>query len=422
MRILNVVHQSLPSRVGGVEIYTQGLAKALNERGHQAEIFVREDGVGGLRSDDFGGVRVHRFYAPPRSEARRWLAIFGEAETQAAFNQVLRQFQPDLVHFQHLLGLPANLFEMVVSWCLPAVITLHDYGFICANTKLLTNYSERACDGPRAWVNCGLCGLARAGVGWAVPLAPVLAPVFAMRDYRLRQVLSRAQALVAPTEFVRDTYLQHGAPSDRMRVIEYGIDFPPISPSPLPPEGPLRVAYLGGIARLKGVLVLVKAFNSMPPEAQLRIAGDLTREPSYVREIQRQTNHPGVRYLGQQGRADSWALLNWADVVAVPSIWYEVSPLVVQEAFAMGRPVVASNIGSLAGRVRDGVDGLLAPAGDCQAWGEVLNGLARDRARLMRFQKAILPVKTIAQHAAELEKLYQHHVTKDSRANMPGPA
>jgi glycosyltransferase involved in cell wall biosynthesis len=57
----------------------------------------------------------------------------------------------------------------------------------------------------------------------------------------------------------------------------------------------------------------------------------------------------------------------------------------------MGRPVVASNIGSLAGQVRDGVDGLLAPAGDCQAWGEVLNGLARDRARHNAFSEGHSP-------------------------------
>jgi glycosyltransferase involved in cell wall biosynthesis len=107
VRILNVVHLSLPSRVGGVEIYTQGLAKALNERGHQAEIFVREDGVGGLRSDDFGGVQVHRFHAPPRSEARRWLAIFGRPKP-GGFNQVLRRFNPTWFTF-NIFGFAGEL-------------------------------------------------------------------------------------------------------------------------------------------------------------------------------------------------------------------------------------------------------------------------------------------------------------------------
>jgi glycosyltransferase involved in cell wall biosynthesis len=417
VRILNVVHQSVPTWIGGVEIYTQALAKALIGRGHKVEIFVREDGNGGMRSEEFDGVRVHRFWAPGRSEAQRWLATFGEAAAEAAFAHVLDQCRPDLVHFQHLLGLPAALFEAVMRRRLPAIVTLHDYWFICANTKLLTNYNERLCGGPRAWVNCGMCGLARMGAPWAAPLVgPALAPVFALRDFRLRRILLQADALIAPTEFVRNMYLQHGAPPDRVVVIEYGIEPPPIQPTPLPRDGPLRVAYLGGVARLKGVHVLVEAFNAMPPDAQLRIAGDLTRQPAYVRDLQSMVRHSGVRFLGQQGRAGSWALLDWADVVAVPSIWYEVSPLVTHEAFAMRRPVVASNIGSLAGRVRDEVDGLLAPPGDGWAWGEILGHLARHRRRLLKLQSAIRPPKTAAQHADELESLYEHHIRKQAQS------
>ena len=407
MKILQVVHQFLPTWVGGVEVYTHNLAESLIGRGHQVTVFVREDGQGGMRTDQLGTVPVHRLYAPGRSMAQRWLSTLGEPQTEAAFQQLLAQLQPDVVHFQHLLGLPAALFDAVTTLGIPTVATLHDYGFICANTKLLTNYSERTCGGPRAWINCSWCGLARAGLGWAVPLAPALAPVFALRDLRLRQVLTRANALVAPTPFVRDIYLAHGAPPGRLRVMEYGIEPPPIAPTPLREAGPLRVAYLGNVARLKGVQVLVEAFNGLPHDAELQIAGDLTREPGYVRQLEQRVRHPGVRFLGQQGRGALWALLDWADVVAVPSIWYEVSPLVIHEAFAMRRPVVASNLGSLAGRVRHEVDGILAPPGDSQAWGKVLQDLSHNRGRLLDFQQAIRPVKTAAEHAHELEELYQ---------------
>jgi glycosyltransferase involved in cell wall biosynthesis len=246
-----------------------------------------------------------------------------------------------------------------------------------------------------------------------VPLAPALAPVFALRHHRLWQALLSADVLIAPTGFVRDTFLRHGAPGEKLHVLDYGIRPPPVAPPPLRSAGPLHVVYLGGIARLKGVHVLVEAFNSLPPDAQLRIAGDLDRQPDYSRELRQRARHPGVQFLGQQGRAELWNLLAWADVVAVPSIWYEVSPLVMHEAFAMRRPIIASRHGSLAGWVRDGVDGVLAPPGDIRAWGEALNALAHPRDRLTQLQQAIRPVKTAGAHAAELETLYHRCLDRD---------
>ena len=52
------------------------------------------------------------------------------------------------------------------------------------------------------------------------------------------------------------------------------------------------------------------------------------------------------------------------DVLVVPSIWPEMTGLVVMEAFLAGVPVVASRIGGLPEAVRDDVDGLLFRAGD----------------------------------------------------------
>ncbi len=406
MRVLQVVHQSLPRWVGGTELYAHQLAQALLARGHDVQVFVREDDGRGLTHDRFEGITIHRIHTPPKNDRAKFQATFGDRDVERGFEHVLAHVQPDLVHFQHLLGMPAALFWRVIQAGLPTVITLHDYWFICANTKLLTNYHQRLCRGPRAWLNCALCGFARAGTVWAAPLAPAVAPVFAARDFRLRQILRRADCLIAPTEFVRQIYIEHGAPAARMLVVEHGIEPPPIVPPPLAPEAPLQAAYIGSVARLKGVDVLVAAFNALPPEARLWIAGDLTREPEYVRELRQMTSHPGIAYLGQIDRRQLWELLGRVDVVAVPSLWYEVSPLVVQEAFAMRRPVVASRLGSLATLVRDDVDGVLTPPGDIQAWSQVLLALARDRTRLMRLQNGIRPVKTLAQHVAEIEDVY----------------
>ena len=58
--------------------------------------------------------------------------------------------------------------------------------------------------------------------------------------------------------------------------------------------------------------------------------------------------------------------MNDASVVVVPSVWYEIGPLTILEAFASGTPVIASDLGSIAERVRHGHNGLLFRSGDAE--------------------------------------------------------
>ena len=68
--------------------------------------------------------------------------------------------------------------------------------------------------------------------------------------------------------------------------------------------------------------------------------------------------------LGAYRAEDLPGLMAAVDWVVVPSIWWENAPLVIQEAFLHRRPVITSAIGGMAEMVRDGVDGLHAPADD----------------------------------------------------------
>jgi glycosyltransferase involved in cell wall biosynthesis len=66
------------------------------------------------------------------------------------------------------------------------------------------------------------------------------------------------------------------------------------------------------------------------------------------------------------------------DWVTMPSIWWENSPLVIQEAFLCGRPLLVSDIGGMAEKVRHGVDGLHVPAANPRAWADALLRAAED--------------------------------------------
>ncbi|MGC8947139.1 MAG: glycosyltransferase, partial [Anaerolineae bacterium] len=143
MRILHVVHQYPPDKVGGVELYTQAASRALAQRGHAVAVFYRRDIPGqGISHHAEEGVNVYAAWDGVAGPARRFLLNFNSRFLHKSFLQALDEFRPEVVHIQHLMGLPVSLVGEIGRHALPVVITLHDYWWVCANAQLLTTYSE----------------------------------------------------------------------------------------------------------------------------------------------------------------------------------------------------------------------------------------------------------------------------------------
>lgn len=404
----------MPEYVGGTELYTHWLATGLSRQGHQVTVFYRRSGPEPAlthRQDDHG-VSVWAVTAGPVTPNRRFLATFGNPYILRAFDQVLAQTRPDLIHIQHLQGLPVSLVKQIEHRGIPFVITLHDYWWGCANAQLLTNYSQQLCQGPRLYLNCARCALARAGWPQLWPAWPGLAGLLARRNHLLRPVLQAARKLIAPTRFVAGWYMAQGAPAERMLVMPHGLPIPAGIPRPSqrPARRPIRFGYIGGLTWQKGVHILIEAFNTLPEQAELWVAGDETAEPAYAARLHSLAS-PRVRFLGKLARADVWQTLARLDVLAVPSIWYETFAFVIAEAFAMGVPVVASRLGPLADRVGEGIDGLLVSPGEVEAWRQALLRFLQEPELLPRLQAGIRPVHTIEAYIKDIEALYQEVLT-----------
>jgi glycosyltransferase involved in cell wall biosynthesis len=155
----------------------------------------------------------------------------------------------------------------------------------------------------------------------------------------------------------------------------------------------------------KGVHVLVDAFRRVhDPGITLDLHGPLTMAPAYVERLRiAAAGDPRIRFRGgfaEGGQAD---ILAGLDLVVVPSVWWENSPLVVLEALAEGVPVVASAIGGLPEIVPEGA-GMVVPPGDAAALAAVLADAAAGRV----LGGALPPValKTIDEGARELVGVY----------------
>jgi glycosyltransferase involved in cell wall biosynthesis len=118
-------------------------------------------------------------------------------------------------------------------------------------------------------------------------------------------------------------------------------------------------------------------------------------------------NRGRVHFTGPYDRLDIGRLMAAVDWVVVPSIWWENSPLVIQEAFAHRRPVLCSNIGGMAEKVRHGRDGFHFQVGDPFDLAGLLLRLTQENGVWDRLQKTISTPMTIAESASRHLDLYR---------------
>ncbi|MFW6116362.1 MAG: glycosyltransferase family 4 protein [bacterium] len=412
MRIALVVHKFPPASMGGTEVYTHSLARELSKQGHAVFVFYKHDQAEGRNSvttwEEREGFRACRVSRPSDigsgSAFAQFLDTFFNPGIEHAFQRFLDEVEPDIVHFQHVMSLSYRLIALAKQRGIPAFLTLHDYWFICANSQLIWPDAQ-ICRGKALGLNCARCVLApRLNSPLAQILRPVTAALLQTRDVLVRRAALKTDRLIAPSNFLIEQYVEAGFPADKFAYLENGIDVERIRRYRRQPSigGRVRFAYLGSLAWQKGVHVLLKAFRGIPADkAILRVYGDPTVFPDYAAHLQEIADSANTCFEGTVPNQEVGRVLAETDMMMVPSLWYENSPVVIQEAFAAGVPVVASKIGALNEKIHHGVDGLLCRPGDPSAWHQSLIAMAERGPNLCAGD-----VQTIERHVTALCDIY----------------
>jgi len=414
MKVLQVVHQFLPRHLGGTEVYTYQLSRELGSR-HEVSVFCaeRDSGPDGgppveiTELDSIPVIRVHRpltgFAATPPGF---FLGSYRSRLVERSFARYLDRDRPDIIHFQHLFGLSCTLPRIARSRGIPTVLTLQDYWFMCSNIQLFKPDGQ-TCDGSRGW-SCARCmGTYRRR--WLAPARPGLALLFLLRNQYVRQAMSGIGFLIAPSHFLSERFRRWCGDRKPVLYLEYGIDTLRFGRAEWRKQDHgLRVAYLGGILPHKGVHILIQALRKVQsPGIELDVYGDLGTFPRYGERIARSSAGLPVHLQGRIARDRVPEVLAGADVLVVPSLWYENSPLVIQEAFASGVPVVVADGGAMVEKIRPDVDGLLFRRGDATDLAAKLDSLAQHPSLLRRLKDNIRPPLSIRESARKLEAIYE---------------
>ena len=208
-----------------------------------------------------------------------------------------------------------------------------------------------------------------------------------MVKVRIRAALETADALVSIGRFTTDGFLAAGASGRNLHAIPNGVDcaaLAEIAPRPADLDVAIvpgrYVLFIGRLADRKGVDQLLAGLSRLPPTGgvELVIAGSGDRR-SFLEATAARLGVAGrVRFVGRaEGSLKSYLLQN-AAAVAVPSRGWEAFPLVVLEAYAVGRPVLASRIPGLEDVVDDGVTGLLVDPESPAGWATALSQAMAD--------------------------------------------
>jgi len=206
--------------------------------------------------------------------------------------------------------------------------------------------------------------------------------VYGMLD---RHVLKHFDAVVAVSESVYDRLLKSGVSQERLKLIGNSV---------LPDDcvirrtrnrldnamGLLSIAYVGRLSKEKGVDVLLRACSRLAKTApqirySLRVVGEGPERVNLERLCLDVMQEGTVVWTGF--RRDVPAILAETDVFVLPSR-IEASPIVVLEAMAAGCAIVATNVGDIPKRIKDGRNGILIPPDDDEALEKALRRLAVD--------------------------------------------
>ena len=437
MKFLLTVHQFFPDFSAGTEVLTLAVARELRARGHEVRVLTGYPSPHPVQGDEqfndylHDGILVYRFHhSYTQADARQSSTALGYDNQVAAeyFSRIVQVYRPDVVHFFHLNRLGTGLIDCAVKAGIPAFMSPTDFWVICPTATLMLQ-NGTTCHGPSAHAgNCVqhfasstaatrntvasqvvrlipvplLDTLAKLTLDHRLPAYPRSREVASMAERVTKNVsrLNMLQKIVVPTDLMRGLLQRYGVSPDRLAKLPYGIDIADRVKRDYGVRGatPLRVGFIGTLAVYKGAHVLLDAVKLLPRGAvRVAVYGNPQDYPDYAAELVEQAQgRADIEFRGVFPNADIAKIFTGFDVLVVPSLWHENTPLVIHSALAAGCPVVASDTLGITEVLRHRHNGLLFEPGNGAALATQLRALMDEPTLLQTLSDLCQPLQSTA--------------------------
>ncbi len=421
-KVLFVSHNHSSTQPGGVEIYLDEVLEAMSDH------------------DAYEPFLVARIPQPPGASGPRFTGsddrhVFHMLSREAEFDPVhcraydsrlhtedwhrfLAELKPDVVHFHHSMwwgyeGLSETRRALPEA---PIVYTLHEFVPICHHRGQMLRTGSLELSDHASPERCHAC------------FPEISADTFARRETFIKGMLEHVDLFLAPSHFLRQRYIEWGIPPERIRYEENGRIIAPAQADSADAGRRRRIGFFGQLHGYKGIEILLEAMRILETEgvgAQLLMRGaNLEYQGQDFRDrMHRLLDQAGgsVDFGGAYGRDELPGLLSEVDWAVVPSRFWENSPLVIQEAMMARRPVICADVGGMAEKVRDGVDGLHFAHGDPHSLAQTVRRAVSEPELWDQLQAGIEPPRGMSQHLSALTEIYDHLVSQRSALAPAGP-
>jgi len=446
MKILLAVHQFFPEFMGGTEVLVLDTAKELQRNGHDVcvlttypdETLVEDN----KRSDsyEYNGIHVERFRHSVKGTGEQSNTVeleYNNLFFASYFRNLLEKLKPDIVHFFHFHRLSTSTIDVCIELKIPTVYTATDFWLICVLCQL-REYDNSTCKGPsKNAVNCikhlaiafqpseirtrvaklpswllatGVLAIKAGAFSkyWFSPYVRAMTKRQSFNKKRMNQI----NKVLVPTNLMGKILNQNGLNKARIQFQQYGINLEPFNEIDFNRRNSekLRIGFIGALYEHKGAHLLIEAICSLPENValELKIYGNLNQSPEYSERLKSIAGEDiRIKFCGTFPNNEIGVILSEVDVLVVPSIWYENTPLVIYSAQAAKCPVIATNLGGMSEVIEDKVNGLLFEKGNVKELAKAINSLAEDRALLNKLANNAKEPKSISEYVSELECYYR---------------
>ena len=361
-QVLIIAHNHPHFFPGGAEIFAYDLFKAIRSNNEYKPFFLA---AAAADSREVHTGTPFQMLVDSEDEALFWGGAFDYFyQSQQILNFIyldfkafLAQLKPDVIHFHHTIrfGVEAIQIARQILPDVKIIFTIHEFILICnRDGQMVRKDNNELCEysSPN---RCHRC-------------FPEHSPQkFKMREEFLKTHLDLVDKFISPSHFLAQRFVAWGLPESKITVMENGRQL--YQPAPhrqlKSEEKRNHFGFFGQINPYKGVLLILQAVEYLVKnnctDFHLDLFGNIASGfPEFKEEF---TNFLDkykniVTHHGRYKQHEIPELIQSVDWVIVPSVWWENSPLVIQEVFMHKRPIICSDIGGMAEKIENSITGL----------------------------------------------------------------
>jgi len=447
MKILVISHTFLPKYLGGTEVYTFELAKELISQGHNVEILcsdpLSKKTPYSISQTKYRGINVN-IIEKNILNYKSFSQTYLDEKVDELFEQFIKTFKPDVIHYLHLMHLSVNLINIANRYGIKQVATLNDFWMqthlfnrVAKNGKLYEKHSVKEdalelskelnsgmkidtpisfgeffkCNDKKLFINAVTNKSLNRLFGQLKKHVSLNKYIKLINDRNrlIKHAMRKLDLIVFPTVFLFQEFCDWGFQTKKVIISEHGIDTALFKNFKKKSTKTIRFAFIGAIIPAKGLDILLKAWNNIDSSnAELKIYGNFKSDKKYSRSLKKLlTNLINIKLKGTFDPKDIAQIFSEIDVLILPSRWFENGPLVLRNALLSKTPVIATRLGSNPEFIRDGYNGLLFKNEDINDLSNKISLIIKNKKLINSMSSNIQDQKSIKEDASNLLNYYQ---------------